>query len=141
MKFLARAKGRYAMRLTHKTAVIAVAIGAIFVFGGATTANAAVATSTQGCPSGYVCMYPQNAGWNNGVPSVKWYNYGNYNLSGVVGTHLIFNNQTGGAVITFWKGYGGGGGCLATLVPGTASPNMTPVNSVSLSAYSRPGCS
>jgi hypothetical protein len=84
-------------------------------------------------------MYP-GTGWNGDHPSAMWCNYGNYNLSGVYGTHLIFNNQTGGAVITFWKGYNSGGGCLAALVPGAATPNMTSVNSVSLSRYASQPC-
>ena len=51
----------------------------------------------QGCPSGAVCIYPQDAGWNNGHPSDSYYSYGPHNLVNQFGTHRIFNNQTGGA--------------------------------------------
>ncbi|WP_433543859.1 hypothetical protein ACQPZG_01155 (plasmid) [Streptomyces sp. CA-294286] len=38
------------------------------------------AATVHGCPSGYVCLYP-NASWNNDRPAFKWYRYGSYNLS------------------------------------------------------------
>ena len=63
----------------------------------ASTASPPPTGTYQGCPSGAVCVYPQDAGWNNGHPSDSDYSYGAHNLVNQFGTHRIFNNQTGGA--------------------------------------------
>ncbi|MEU4560170.1 hypothetical protein AB0F72_17440 [Actinoplanes sp. NPDC023936] len=95
-------------------------------------ATAAQAAGTiQGCPSGYVCIYP-NAGWNNGRPSLKFYTYGAHNLSGQYGVKRFFNNQTGGAIARNCTGYNGTG-CGGAQTPGTYGDyNYTPYNSVLL---------
>ncbi|GAB6902826.1 hypothetical protein [Kineosporia succinea] len=101
---------------------------------GAGTAQAAgqtIAATSHGCPDGYVCMYP-SAGWNNDVPQAKWYTYGAHNLSNVLGTHRLFNNQTGGAIARTCTGYNGTG-CEGALGAGWyIDKNMTPINSVLL---------
>jgi hypothetical protein len=96
------------------------------------TSTAAQAATVHGCPSGYACIYPQDAGWNNDKPSLKYYHYGTYQLSNQFGNHYIMNNQTGGAPIwgcTDWNGntcpwYVGAGSW--------AVANLTPINSVKL---------
>lgn len=69
------------------------------------------ATSTvHGCPYGYVCVYPQDKGWNNDVPSLKFYTYGGHNLSNQFGNHYVLNNQYSqghSAVAVLCSGFGG----------------------------------
>jgi hypothetical protein len=89
------------------------------------------AATIQGCPSGYVCIYP-NAGWNGGHPSHLYFRYGCYNLNNMFGVHRIFNNQTGGAAIRTCLQFGCGG-CEGFLLPGTfIDKNLTPINSIVL---------
>jgi len=106
----------------------------IALLGLATPAGATTAATTEGCPSGWVCIYP-STNWNGGVPSLKFYTYGYHNLSNVTGNHRFFNNQTGGASAYNCSGYNGTGtdlgGVHATL---WADVNFTPVNSVVLDA-------
>jgi hypothetical protein len=102
--------------------------GAIMA-GAATSALAA----TQGCPSGYVCIYPENTGWNGGVPSLRYYRYGAHNLSGQYGIHRVFNNQTGGAWVGLCTGYNGGGTCWWIRAGEYWDVNLTPINSIVLS--------
>jgi len=47
----------------------------------------------QGCPYGAVCVYPQDAGWNNGQPSLVFWSYGGHDLNNQVGHHHVLNNQ------------------------------------------------
>ncbi|MDI6104801.1 serine/threonine-protein kinase [Actinoplanes sp. NEAU-A12] len=61
------------------------------------TASPPVVAAYQGCPAGYVCLYPRDAGWNDGRPSHMWYRYGAYDVE-EEGVHWFLNNQTGGAV-------------------------------------------
>ena len=95
---------------------------------------AAPADAAEGCPSGYVCIYP-STNWNGGVPSLKFLTYGYHNLNNVVGNHRFFNNQTGGASAYNCSGFNGTGtdlgGVHATL---WADVKFTPVNSVVLDA-------
>lgn len=90
------------------------------------------ASTVQGCPDGYVCIYPENAGWNNGNPSSFYFFYGTYNLSNQLNTHIIYNHQTGAAKVQLCNQYNGGD-CWFTADPGTAwSVNFTPINSIVL---------
>ncbi len=106
------------------------------------TATAAVPTTTaaqaagtiQGCPSGYVCLYP-NASWNNGHPSQIWYTYGAHNLSNQFGVKRIFNNQTDGAIARTCTGFNGVGCGDALPVMVYRDENFTPINSVVLAAH------
>lgn len=90
------------------------------------------ATTVHGCPAGWVCFYPgQN--WNNDHPTLKWYYYGYYNLSNVLGFHYLYDNQTGGAWDFECSGYNGTGSVLSAGPGGTwADIDFTPVNSVKL---------
>lgn len=88
-----------------------------------------------GCPVGWACIYPENAGWNGDHPSLMYYYYGVYQLSNQFGDHYLYNNQTGGAwfyLCSDWNGnscpiYVPNGG------PGYHA-NLTPINSVKLNA-------
>ncbi|HTZ43407.1 MAG TPA: hypothetical protein VMB79_06055 [Jatrophihabitans sp.] len=118
--------------LTMKATMAAAAVG-VGVLSLAAPAEAAPAASSEGCPSGYVCIYP-GASWNGGSPSLKFYTYGYHNLSNVVGTHRFFNNQTGGASAYACSGYNGTGSDLFGVTTGWADENFTPANSVVLDA-------
>ena len=116
-----------------KPGVVLAACG-IGLTGLAVPAQAATTASTEGCPSGYVCIYP-STNWNGGVPSLKFLTYGYHNLTNVTGYHRMFNNQTGGASAYACSGSGGTGrdlcGVHATL---WTDANFTPVYSVVLDA-------
>lgn len=90
------------------------------------------AGTVHGCPEGYACIYPQDAGWNGDHPSQMWYYYGTYQLSNQFGNHYIYNNQTGGApfwLCTDWNG----NTCPLYVAAGTsAQTDFTPINSVKL---------
>jgi hypothetical protein len=121
------------MITTRRTARVATAVTAAVLATGVGAAPAQAAATYQGCPAGYVCLYPQNAGWNGGRPSHKWYTYGAHNLSNQFGIHRFFNNQTGGAVAQNCTGYNGTG-CQGKQAAGTWwDYNYTPYNSVRLS--------
>jgi hypothetical protein len=76
------------------------------------TAHAAAPNPTgtseyHGCAPGYVCIYPQDKGWNGDQPSLKYYYYGVYQLSNQYGRHYIVNNQYADAWVdlcTDWSG-------------------------------------
>jgi hypothetical protein len=97
-----------------------------------TSAHAApAAESVHGCPSGYACIYPEG---NSETPSPKFYYYGVHRLSNQFNRHIVFNNQTGGALLklcTDWNG----NTCPYTVSPGGwgVSYDLTPINSVVLS--------
>ena len=90
--------GRCKFRLTTRYRVVLVALllamGLAFT-GFAHVQPAQAATTVHGCPVGYACIYPENAGWNNDHPSLMYYHYGAYNLHNQFGTHNVFNNQIG----------------------------------------------
>ncbi|GAB1689514.1 hypothetical protein [Krasilnikovia sp. M28-CT-15] len=122
------------MRKTKRIAgTIAAGAAGVAMLLGATAAPAQAASTIQGCPAGYVCLYPQNAGWNGGRPSYKWYTYGPHNLSNQFGTHRIFNNQVAGASARLCAGYNGTNCYSWTIAAGKYGDyNFTPVNSVML---------
>lgn len=118
-------------KLTRRAAAAALAAGAMLAVG-LVAAPAAEAATRHGCPDGYVCIYPENAGWNNDKPSHKYYKYGTYNLRGQYGQHWVLNNQTGGAKLRLYTGYAATGG-FAVVNPGTGvNYNLSPINSIEL---------
>ncbi|WP_158607481.1 glycoside hydrolase domain-containing protein [Flexivirga caeni] len=107
---------------------------------GVTSAPAASAATSHGCPSGDVCIYPSGS-WNGDKPSFKYYTYGAHNLSNQLGTHRVFNNQTGGATLQLCTAYNGGG-CGTAHKPGWyGDVNLAPTNSIKLSPYVAPSTS
>ncbi|MFC7327061.1 hypothetical protein [Marinactinospora rubrisoli] len=121
------------MRKITKAAALTFAVAALATVG-MTSANAAEAAATvRGCPSGAVCIYPQNAGWNNDRPSHAFYSYGAHNIYGQVGLHYVFNNQTGGATARTCTGANGTGDCQGHLPAGYyIEKDLTPINSILL---------
>ena len=116
-----------------KASAAAIAAGVVLAL---TTGTASASSFTQeGCPSGAVCIYPQNAGWNGGHPEANgiFYSYGPHNLSGQQGIHDVYNNQTGGATATLNWGYNGAN-AHDVVKDDTVftNANLTPVNSITL---------
>jgi hypothetical protein len=129
---IAKEKRMISRRLTQRTATVIAVTGSSAALMLGTTATAAEAATVHGCPSGYVCLYPQNAGWNYDRPSHKWYTYGAHKLSYQYGNHNIYNNQTDDALAWFCTNYAGTT-CPSYLSAGTwAVANFTPINSVNL---------
>ncbi|KNX38949.1 hypothetical protein [Luteipulveratus halotolerans] len=129
------------MRLLKSAAAVALAAGATFA-GAASLAPGADAaqpstaqiagSSWHGCPWGAVCIYPQDAGYNGDRPSNVYWSYGSHKLYNQYGTHMIVNNQYGGALATLCTG-SYGTGCIDWLPAGTAVPAyLTPYNSMLL---------
>lgn len=119
-------------KLGRIAATLTLAAGVVTVTGATAQADTLGAQGTyQGCPSGYVCIYP-GASWNNGVPEHKYYTYGAHNLVNEYGTHRVFNNQTGGATVQGCKGYDGVN-CGLKVKPGYYwDEDLTPINSIRL---------
>jgi hypothetical protein len=102
---------------------------------------AEAASTIHGCRAGWVCIYPQNKGWNGDKPEAagQYYTYGPHNLYNQFGTHRIFNNQTGGAAAWTCYGYNGTGGSYLLLgAGGWSDENLTPINSVYLTPSTGP---
>lgn len=119
-------------KLIGSAAALMFAAGAVLATGaGAQAAGVGAQATYQGCPSGYVCIYP-NASWNNGVPEHTYYTYGAHNLVEEYGTHRIFNNQTDGATVQTCTG-SNGANCGSKMGTWTyRDQNLTPVNSIRL---------
>ncbi|MFC4498858.1 MULTISPECIES: hypothetical protein [Streptomyces] len=95
------------------------------------TAEARPADDWAGCPSGYVCIYPQGQDPAQS-PSNKYLTYGAHNLSNQVGWHWVLNNQTGGATAELCLNYGGTNCNYTIPAQGGVWADLTPVNSIKL---------
>ena len=84
-----------------------------------------------GCSRGDVCLYPGSDSAHT-KPSHTWFDYKVYNLKGVYGRHVAFNNQWGDAYLVAYEGYNGEGSCLHYSGPGFVTWNWTPINSIRL---------
>lgn len=129
------------VRKTAARALATAALSMTAVLGAFATAQAedvspdadAAGGTYAGCPYGAVCVYP-GASWNGGNPSHVYWSYGGHNLYNQFGKHRVFNNQYGGAEASMCGG-SGGTNCGYTLPEYTvADVNLTPVNSIKLSA-------
>ena len=95
---------------------------------GATEVDATVDT---GCPSGAVCVYP-NDSWNGGQPTYVFWSYGTHKIYNQFGQHRVYNNQTGGAGANLCT-ESNGTNCGATLRAGYyADVNLTTINTINL---------
>ncbi|HEX8159468.1 MAG TPA: hypothetical protein VF526_18950 [Solirubrobacteraceae bacterium] len=101
-----------------------------------TLTPAYAASTIEGCPSGYLCLYTgANYNNHNGAPNAKYYHCGTVNLSGWVTRHGSFvDNQTGNVISAFWSGYNGTGSILWAIQSVTWSPDVDfyPVNSITV---------
>ncbi|MEU9840946.1 hypothetical protein AB0C69_17160 [Actinomadura sp. NPDC048032] len=118
--------------------ILRVSAGLLVAAAAATSTNAAVTTGTAAastrqvtqapCPSGAVCIYPNNS--QDGIPE-NYTRYGAHDLKNKYGVHLVINNQTGGAGLRFCYGRGGQQ-CGPVNGVGAYRPNLTPINSIVL---------
>lgn len=131
--------------LTSLRLILALAVVAIGLTAATSAASPASAAPTgrtiHGCPVGYFCIYPQNAGWNSDRPSHKFYNYGRYNLSNQYGTHRMVNNQYGSTLVGTCRGYNATNGYqnLFYYQGQVIDANLTPINSIHLWSPTRDG--
>ncbi|WP_316529653.1 hypothetical protein [Kitasatospora brasiliensis] len=114
-------------RITHAVAALALAAAALATTG----AGSASADDWAGCPSGAVCVYPQDQ--DPAVsPSAVYWSYGAHNLSGQYGMHWVLNNQTGGAHAHLCRA-SGGGNCVYDIPAGNGVRyDLGPINSITL---------
>ncbi|WP_147917257.1 hypothetical protein [Ruania zhangjianzhongii] len=94
-------------------------------------AQADVTASMYGCPSGAVCIYPDDD-WNGGDPSHVFWSYGDHRIYNQYGEHRIYNNQTGNAWASLSR-TSDGDTPINYVAPGSfTDTNLTPINAVSL---------
>jgi hypothetical protein len=118
--------------VTRRVAAAGLAVAAVVGVQTLVAPSAEAAGTYQGCPYGAVCVYPQNAGWNGGHPSLFFYSYGAHNLSNQYGNHYVFNNQYGGASSTLNKGYNGASPYFRINAYNVCNCDLTPTNSITL---------
>ncbi|CAL9360700.1 hypothetical protein SUDANB120_00656 [Streptomyces sp. enrichment culture] len=116
-------------KMIRGAAALATAAAAVVALGGA--AQAKPAGDWAGCPSGAVCIYPQDQ--NPAVkPTHVFYSYGAHKIYNQYGNHWVLNNQTGGATAALCTG-SSGTGCGGRIAAQTGVyANLTPINSVAL---------
>jgi hypothetical protein len=93
-------------KLLSSLTLATAAIGA-YVVGGTGVASAAVSAAVTTCGAGYVCIYKGDI-WDGGSyhpMAARYYNYGTYNLSNMIGDYTVKNCQTGGAGVAAYSGY------------------------------------
>ncbi|MEU4467570.1 hypothetical protein AB0G20_28500 [Streptomyces sp. NPDC024017] len=119
-----------ASKMVRQTAALASAAAALLMLG-TVEAQAATAASSHGCPDGAFCIYPENTGFNNDVPSHVYWSRGVHQLSNQYGIHMIYNNQTDG-----WKAdicvNSNGTNCWTANQGYANEIDLTPINSVVL---------
>ncbi|WP_407838123.1 hypothetical protein ACE1OC_19800 [Streptomyces sp. DSM 116496] len=122
-------------RTSLRTKLAAVAATGVMALGtGVLAASPAEASSwPHGCPSGAACIYPRDAGWNNGHPSNIYWDGVNA-LWGQEGTHFVVNNQTQGWKVRLCYN-SAGTSCDPYVQPAgtTWQLNLSPMNSIKLS--------
>jgi len=96
---------------------------------------AASAAAASSCGAGYVCIYEGDIfdGGTDHPVVYRFYRYGTYNLSGIIGEYTVRNCQTGGARVALYSGYNATGSVLWDLGDNCAGglwTDLTPVNSV-----------
>ncbi|MFD9304602.1 peptidase inhibitor family I36 protein [Streptomyces sp. NPDC060048] len=118
-------------RMSIRTKLAAVAATGVMALGTGILAAGPAQASPADCPSGYVCIYGQDAGWNGIIWKAN--QAGTYNLSNMNGNHVIYNNQTGGWKFWTCTGYGGSGCSTGYLPAGNYMvKDLTPINSVKI---------
>lgn len=129
-----------------RQAMLATALGVVLLAGSAVfaaaTADAAVPDDVVGCDPGWACIFNPNPR-PIGTVERRYFHYDVYNLSGELGTKTVCDEQTGGAIVRLYTGYNGTGKVAYTLkpdgdygmYPGCKSLNITPINSIRLSAH------
>lgn len=117
--------------LTGVLASAALTTTALIGISGAAQAAPAPAESSHGCPSGAVCIYPDDD-WNGGDPAYVFWSYGTHRIYNQYGEHRVYNNQTGNAWASLSRS-SNGDAPINYVAPGTyTDANLTPINAVSL---------
>lgn len=111
------------------------ALAATAFAGMASTASAdtsAEAGEQFGCPAGSVCLYSEQ-GWESQSPEHEYEAYGVHPLKAEYGPHVIYNNQTGGAMAAHCD-TSDGRECGKPFKPGVSVSfaDITPINSIRL---------
>ncbi|MFE4975966.1 hypothetical protein ACFRAR_28160 [Kitasatospora sp. NPDC056651] len=114
-------------RITHAIAALAMAAAALTTTG----AGSASADDWAGCPSGAVCVYPQNQD-PAASPSDVYWSYGAHRLSNQYGNHWVLNNQTGGAHARLCRGSGGTDCVYDIAAQRGVYYDLGPINSITL---------
>ncbi len=130
------------------TRALRVAFAATLVAGAATFATAspadAAGSTFHGCPYKAVCVYPGTSLSTGPEANGIYYSYGAHNLSNQLGDHLVVNNQSNDAWVSFCGSYGGKGTFYLGESPNIAYPpydvDLTPVYSLLLTATPRSNC-
>jgi hypothetical protein len=105
-------------------------LSALLLFSTAATLPAQ-GQSLFGCPSGYVCIYPEGADLNS-TPTNQYYYYGTQKLFNQYNFHFVVNNQTDGAPVALCKN-SNGTDCPLTISAGDwVYYDLTPINSIVL---------
>ncbi|MFJ8623410.1 hypothetical protein ACIRD3_11255 [Kitasatospora sp. NPDC093550] len=116
-------------RITHALAALGLATAALTAMG--TGSAGAADGSWANCPSGAVCIYPQNQ--NPAVsPTDVYYSYGAHNLHNQYGNHWVLNNQTGGAHAHLCRSSGGGNCVYDIPAQNGVYYDLGPINSITL---------
>ena len=140
------------MTRLRSVGVVLAAVGALFALGGSNASAQKPPYRLLPCPlggtcyrpaprliprcrTGDVCIYPGRS--TRGWPKT-YYRYGTYNLHNEYGYHLVVNNQYVNrytdAILTTWTGYNGGGSWDLFWSGDYGVINLTPINSITLSA-------
>ncbi|MFE4517095.1 hypothetical protein ACFRMQ_23205 [Kitasatospora sp. NPDC056783] len=114
-------------RITHAVAALAMAAAALTTTG----AGEALADDWAGCPSGAVCVYPQDQDPAVSPSDVYW-SYGAHRLSNQYGNHWVLDNQTGGAHARLCRGSGGTDCVYDIAAQRGVYYDLGPVNSITL---------
>ncbi|MFJ7043093.1 hypothetical protein ACIQVC_06770 [Streptomyces sp. NPDC101112] len=119
-------------KMFRGAAALLTSAAAVVALGGTAEAKpAAPAGDWAGCPSGAVCIYPQNQ--DPAVrPSNIYWAYGPHNLRNQVGWHWVLNNQTDRATADLCLGYNGQNCNYNIRAQGGVWADLTPVNSIRL---------
>ena len=121
-------RNRFRKTVTGVLASAALTVTALIGMSGA--AQADVTSSAHGCPSGAVCIYPDDS-WN-GDPTYVFWSYDTHLIYNQYGEHRVFNNQTGNAWASLSR-TSDGNTPVSYVAPGSwTDTNLTPINAVSL---------
>jgi hypothetical protein len=115
-------------RITYAAAALALTTAALTTL---SAGSAAADGSWAGCPSGAVCIYPQDQN-PAAAPSDVFWSYGAHNLSGQYGNHWVLNNQTGGAHAHLCRGSGGADCVYDIAAQNGVWYDLGPINSITL---------
>lgn len=123
-------RNRIRKKLSGALVSAALTATALCGLSGAAQATSTPAASSHGCPSGAVCIYPDDS-WS-GDPTYVFWSYDTHRIYNQYGDHRIFNNQTGNAWASLSRS-SNGDAPISYIAPGNyTDENLTPINAVNL---------